>query len=130
MFLRGMWHPTQLAPAPFGSWCAWVARAAGAAYWAWQRTQTPLPAGVANRSRSARRSSPCGSWQVTQDIWRAQPPSKKSRPSPEVIELPPGRVDEAGLGPAESVAGGCGNPPRVPAFDDSPRRCPPSQVNG
>ena len=92
MFLRGMWHPTQLPPAPFGSWCAWVASAAGAAYCAWQRTQTPLPAGVASRSRSARRSSPWGSWQVTQDIWRAQPPSRKSRPSPEVIELPPALV--------------------------------------
>src|ERR1700722_11429700 len=30
MFLRGMWQPMQLPPAPVGSWCAWAANAAGA----------------------------------------------------------------------------------------------------
>ena len=103
MFFFGMWQATQLAPAPAGSWWACAASAGAGAYCGWQRTQTALPAVVASRSRSARRSSACGSWQVAHDIWRAQPPSRKSRASPDVIELPPG----------------------LP-----PRRVSPSQVNG
>ena len=43
----------------------------------------------ADRARR-RLSSPCGSWQAVQAIARAQPPSRKSRPSPDVMRAATG----------------------------------------
>jgi hypothetical protein len=60
------------------------------AYRGWQPAQVPLPAGVPRAASLAASGEPWGSWQVTQDICRAQPPSRKSRASPELMWLPPG----------------------------------------
>ena len=91
MFFFGMWQARQLPPAPVGSW--WVCAASA------RRRRVLRVAADADRvaggrgqrdPASARRSSACGSWQVAHAIWRAQPPSRKSRASPELIVLPPG----------------------------------------
>src|SRR5262245_34593963 len=90
MFLRGMWQAMQEPPAPVGEWWAWAWRAAGGVYWGWQAAQTWLPAGVARAASLPGSSGAGGSWQGVQDMWRAQPPRRKSRASPEVMWLPPG----------------------------------------
>ena len=92
MFLRGMWHAMHAPPAPAGSWCA-CARSASA------RGVACVAAGAHVRCRRASasalelfaadpRRADRGRWCTPSA--RAQPPSRKSRASPELIELPPG----------------------------------------
>src|SRR5437868_2991981 len=90
MFFFGMWHAMHDVPADPVWWCECCATAASVAYCGWQVVHVLLPAGVASAASFSGASSVCGSWQVVHVICEAQPPSWKSRPSPEFVVLPPG----------------------------------------